>query len=281
VSSAEIIERERRWAMPAALTTFVAVGLFLASLILLATKFGASGNAELLRKIDKDSGTLVLTYLIRALGSALLAVPLLYLFRAAEARSERIRKQLIGLVIAGPLFYAGFAILTGLSLHDAAPDFVAKGIAGSGDHADNVAQNVIDNASLRDLAAGFGFGGALGFAFAMSYTCLHATRVGLLTRFWGSLGVALGVASIIFFQYTLLWIVYLGLLIAGWLPGGRPPAWAAGEAIPWPTPGEQAAESMGGDGGGGGSDADEESEGAEPANPPRERGERRKRKRRQ
>ena len=25
------------------------------------------------------------------------------------------------------------------------------------------------------------------------------------------------------------------------LPGGRPPAWAAGEAIPWPTPGEKAA----------------------------------------
>jgi hypothetical protein len=279
VSSAEIIERERRWAMPAALTTFVAVALFLASLILLATKFGASGNAELLRKIDKDSGTLVLTYLIRALGSALLAVPLLYLFRAAEARSDRVRRQLIGLVIAGPLFYAGFAIFTGLSLHDAAPDFVAKGIAGSGDHADNVAQNVINDASLHDVAAGFGFGGALGFAFAMSYTCLHATRVGLLTRFWGSLGVALGVASIIFFQYTLLWIVYLGLLIAGWLPRGRPPAWAAGEAIPWPTPGEQAAESMGGNRGDGGG-SNEEGEAAEAANSPRQRGERRKRKRR-
>ena len=25
------------------------------------------------------------------------------------------------------------------------------------------------------------------------------------------------------------------------LPGGRPPAWEAGEAIPWPTPGEKAA----------------------------------------
>ncbi len=27
----------------------------------------------------------------------------------------------------------------------------------------------------------------------------------------------------------------------GALPGGKPPAWEAGEAIPWPTPGEKAA----------------------------------------
>ena len=33
-------------------------------------------------------------------------------------------------------------------------------------------------------------------------------------------------------------------LAIGKLPGGRPPAWAAGEAIPWPTPGEKAAAEM-------------------------------------
>ena len=192
------------------------------------------------------------------------------------------RGQFVGLVIAGPLFLAAFSILTGLSLHDAAPDFVAKGIAGNGDRADDVAQNVIDDASLRDLAAGFGIGGALGFAFAMAYTCMHATRVGLLSRLWGSMGVALGVASIIFFQYTLLWIAYLGLLIAGWLPRGRPPAWAAGRAIPWPTPGERMAERMSGEQGPSAEDADPGAEGEpdEEQARPRERGERRKRKRR-
>ena len=33
-------------------------------------------------------------------------------------------------------------------------------------------------------------------------------------------------------------------LIGGWVPGGRPPAWAAGEAIPWPSPGQKAAETL-------------------------------------
>jgi hypothetical protein len=279
VSSAETIERERRWATPAAIGTFLAVGLSLASLILLGSKFGADGNAELLRKINDDSGTLVLIYVIRAVGSALLAVPLVYLFRATEARSEKVRSQLLGLVIAGPLFMAAFAIFTGLSLHDAAPDFVAKHVAGSTSHMDDAAQDAINNASFRSLAAGFGIAGALGFAFAMAYTSLHATRVGLLSRFWGSLGVALGVGSILFPQYTLIWIIYLGLLIAGWVPRGRPPAWDAGEAIAWPTPGEQMAERMGGDetdGGDSGADPDP-ADPQQPAEPPAQR---RKRKRR-
>jgi hypothetical protein len=259
LSPAEIIERERRYAPAAALAAFLAVALFLFSLVLLTSKFGADGNAELLRKVDGNSGTLVLTYVLRGLGSALLAVPFAYLFRAAQARSESMRGQFIGLVIAAPLFLAAFAVFTGLSLHDAAPDFIAKGAAhhlGNGDHADKVAGDVIDDSAFRELAAGFGIGGALGFAFAMAYTCLHATRVGLLPRFWGTLGLALGVASILFFQYTLIWVVYLGLLIAGRVPRGRPPAWAAGEAIPWPTPGEQMAERMSGE--------EESTEGGEP-----------------
>ena len=50
-------------------------------------------------------------------------------------------------------------------------------------------------------------------------------RTGLLTRFWGSLGMALGAVSFIFFQFALLWFVYLALLLLGRVPGGRPPAW--------------------------------------------------------
>jgi hypothetical protein len=287
VDPSQIIERERRRATPVALLTILAVVLFAISLVLLASKYGKGGNAELLRKVDKDSGTLILAYMIRALGSALLAVPLVYLFRAALARSETMRGQLIGLAIAGPLFLAGLAVTTGLSLHAAAPDFVAKGIAGTGDHADKVAQNVISDQTLSGLTVGFGIAGTLGFAVAMAYTCFHAMRVGLLTRFWGSLGAALGVASILVLQYTLLWIAYLGLLIGGWTPKGRPPAWAEGKAVPWPTAGEKAAESLeagpdppaSGDQDGGSGDGDDGEVGTV-VNPVHQPGERRKRKRR-
>jgi hypothetical protein len=290
VDPTQIIERERRRATPVAVLSILAVVLFAVSLVLLASKYGRGGNAELLRKVDKDSGTLILAYMIRAVGSAMLAIPLVYLFRAALARSETMRGQLIGLAIAGPLFLAGLAVATGLSLHAAAPDFVAvekaRHALGTGDHANRVAQNVISDQSLSGLTVGFGIAGTLGFAVAMAYTCFHAMRVGLLTRFWGSLGAALGVASILVLQYTLLWIAYLGLLIGGWTPKGRPPAWAEGKAVPWPTPGEKAAESLEGesdppaggdqDGGGGGDD----DEVGTVVNPVQQPGERRKRKRR-
>jgi hypothetical protein len=291
VEPSQIIERERRRATPVAVLSILAVVLFAISLFLLANKYGRGGNAELLRKVDQDSGTLILAYVIRAIGSALLAIPLVYLFRAAHARSETMRGQLIGLTIAGPLFLAVLAVATGLSLHAAAPDFVAvekaRHALGTGDHANSVAQNVINDQSLSGLTVGFGIAGTIGFAIAMAYTCFHAMRVGLLTRFWGSLGAALGVASILVLQYTLLWIVYLGLLIGGWTPRGRPPAWAAGKAVPWPTPGEKAAASLksdsdpsaGGDqdGGGSGGGDDEAGTAVEPVQQP---GERRKRKRR-
>ena len=68
--------------------------------------------------------------------------------------------------------------------------------------------------------------------------------MGLLARFFGTLGMALGVSIILLPPGTLLlflWIGWLGLLFVGRVPGGRPPAWEAGEAIPWVRPGEEPA----------------------------------------
>jgi hypothetical protein len=282
MSPEEVIARERRWAGPVAFATFAATLLFVAGLVLLGRTIGAGGESELLRNIDSHRSTMVIATLLQAISVALLAAPLLYLFRAAEARSQNMRGQLVGVVVAGPIFLAiAYALNAVINLH-AATDFLAKAHHfATTDLADKAAQKTIDDEGLRPLAAGFGIGGQLGFAVAMVYSCLHAMRVGLLTRFWGSLGMALGAVSFLFFQFTLLWFVYLGLLIARRLPRGRPPAWEAGEAIPWPTPGEAAAEEVGGVPEASGrplpQDGDAE---ADPANAPRQRGERRKRKRR-
>ena len=52
--------------------------------------------------------------------------------------------------------------------------------------------------------------------------------------------MALGV-SLLFLGFigVLVFILALGLLIVGAWPGGRPAAWEAGRAIPWPKPGEE------------------------------------------
>jgi hypothetical protein len=241
---------EARWSLPAALSALGAVALVIAAIVVSTQGVGSSnGESELLRNVDAHRSAQLISSILQAIGVALLAPPLYYLFRAAMARSDKMRGQLVGVVIAAPLFLAVLAILSGLSsLHaanqfvsDEVPRLMAKGVGLSSDRANEIANDAITEAPLRPLAAGFGLGGQLGFVVAMVYTALHAMRTGLLTRFWGSLGMALGAVSFIFFQFALLWFVYLGLLIAGWIPGGRPPAWAAGEPMPWPSPGERAA----------------------------------------
>jgi hypothetical protein len=278
----QVIARERRWSGPVAFATFAATLLFVAGLVLLGRSIGANGESELLQNIDNHRSTMVIATLMQAVAVALLAVPLTYLFRAADARSSTMRSQLIGVVIAGPLFLAIAYVLNAVINLHAATDFFPTAQRIGTDAADNAAQHVIDNQGLRPLAAGFGIGGQLGFAVGMVYTCLHAQRVGLLSRFWGSLGMALGAISFLLFQFTLLWFIYLGLLIADRLPGGRPPAWDAGEAVPLPRPGEISAADAGSvaaEASGRPLPQDGDAEAAE-ASPPRQRGERRKRKRR-
>jgi hypothetical protein len=249
------LEWEQRWARPTGLAALAAVGFVFAA-ILVATQGvgGSDGTSELLRDVDAHRSAQLISGVLEAIGMGLLALPLYYLFRAANSRSEAMRGQLVGVVVAAPLFLAALALLISFSTLSAASDFVAdevpkllaKGVALDSDRANDIARDLITEAPLSPLAAGFEIGGRIGFVIAMFYTALHAMRTGLLTRFWGSLGLALGAVSFLppFRPFVLLWFIYLGLLFTGWLPGGRPPAWASGEAEPWPTPGEKASSEL-------------------------------------
>jgi hypothetical protein len=307
--TAEALAWEGRWSLPAGLASLAAVALVVASTVVVSS-IGGGGEADLLRSAHEQAADLTLSSALQAIGIVLLAAPLYFLFRATQARSDRIRGQFVGVVVAAPLFLCVAAVLNGVATSEAADEFAA-GEATTGltiekasescegerkddakkfrdefgrgapavrrcareEVADEAASEAVSGASMRGLATGFGLGGRLGLAFALVYTCLHAMRVGLLSRFWGSLGIAVGAATLLLLiQFALIWFVYFGLLAAGWLPRGRPPAWAAGEAIPWPTPGEQAAAGLGGSEDGGGE--------AEPEQPEGPGGERRKRKRR-
>jgi hypothetical protein len=241
-SRSEALAWEERWSLRAGLAALAAVAFIVVGIVVASRTFGGGeGEAEFLRNIDQHRDAQLLSSILQGIGLVLVAGPLYFLFRAARARSETMRGQLVGIVVVAPLFMALAAVLTGVSNLDAATDFLAKHVAGNSQHADDIASNALSDASLRSLGVGLGFAGAIGFSVAMLYACLHAMRVGLLPRFWGSLGMALGAVTIFFFPYNLLWFVYLGLVLLGRLPNGRPPAWETGEAIPWPSPGEKAA----------------------------------------
>jgi hypothetical protein len=296
-----------------ATTTFLAVILMLASWVL--SEISGDGDAAILRSVHEHSGSVTLTGLLQAVGFALLSVPLVYLFRMVRARSPRVRNQLIGLVVVAPLFLALSSGLTIGARHEAANEFVAGNAksdisakeaneecvserknlgnesfgeefpAAPGGTAlkaceerkigDSEAENAIGEASLASYVSGFGIAGGLGFVVALFYSCLWAMRTGVLTRFWGSLGMALGVAALLgLILFTLIWFVYFGLLILGAVPGSRPPAWEEGEAVPWPSPGEKAAAELEP------SEADPSGEGSDPLDNGDGGPERRKRKQR-
>jgi hypothetical protein len=287
-SGAEIRAREQRWAVPVGLASIAAVVLLIASRPL---NVSGDGEADFLREAHAHGGSVLLSGLLQTLAFLLLALPLVYLFRAVQARSDRVRPQLIGLVVAAPLFLAASSAASIGITGEAADSFVAGDVkpelrateareecveerkdegadflTDEYDPAqgasplracedrkleDDAASRATKEASLAPLATGLGLAGALGFVVALLYTGLWAMRTGLLTRFWGSVGMVAGVAFLLgpLFLVALVWFVYFGLLCLGLVPGGRPRAWGAGEAVPWPTPGEKAAEELEPEGG--------------------------------
>jgi len=261
VSPEQVRERESRWALPAALAAFAAVLLlFLPGFV---SSVSGSHEAEVLRSINAHSGSVTLSSILQAAAFLLLAFPLAYLFMAARARSERVLPAVLAIVIAAPLLVGVGTVLYGQARQEAAETFVAgeakptiskqelkercedeKPVAAceKEKREDDAASNALSDASLSTPAGILTLGGGLLFAIGLFYTCLWAMRTGLLSRFWGSLGMALGIAILLgFVILAIVWFLYLGLLYLGFLPGGKPPAWEEGKAVPWQTPGEKAA----------------------------------------
>jgi hypothetical protein len=254
----ETAARDQRLMRPAALASFAAVALYLLSVIIEGSSgLHTSGAKSLqLQSFHDNSGTLLLVTIIRSLGFLLMSVPLFHLFRAARARNPRVKQEMVAFSFIGPLLFAAQGIVAWVASNNLANDFVAK--ASGSKHPAELASQMIDADSAHKVASALLIPAVLGLMVALLYFSFQAMRTGLLTRFGGSLGMALGAAMFLIFPIALivlmLWLLYMGTLFMGWAPGGRPPAWAAGEAIAWPTPGERAAASLAGEGGAPGGD---------------------------
>ena len=254
MSKAQIIERERRWAGPASAAAAAAVVLYLVS-IFIEQGAGLQSDgpeSEQLRSFHEHAGALLASTIVRGFGFALMSLPLLYLFRAAQARSDRVRPEMVGFCFLGPALLAVQGVVAWIASQNVADEFIGRAVAGG--HAARIAKDLIDNDATRQVASALLIPAVLGMAVALVYIPLQAVRTGLLSRFWGTLGMALGASMFLIFPIALLaillWLIYLALLFQGRAPGGVPPAWPAGEAIPLEVPGEKApaASAAGGDG---------------------------------
>lgn len=242
------LERERAFAQPAAIAAVSVVMLYVLSVIIeqgSGLETGGTESEQLLSFHD-NSGALLLATCIRSLAFLLLAIPFLHLFRAAKSRSERVRPEMVGFVYLGPALLAVQGVLSWLATRSVADEFVDQMVGNP--HPVALAERLVDDNSFHQIASYLAIPAVFALAVGMFYISLQAMRTGLLTRFVGSLGMALGAAMILILPIALLlttiWLVFLGLTFIGKVPGGRPPAWEMGEAIPWPTPGEKAAKEL-------------------------------------
>jgi hypothetical protein len=281
----QVLAREQGWMKRVGYASILGAALAMVGFVLLRASLSGTANFEGLEEAHAHSSSVWLSGILTLIGTTLLIAPLLFLFNAARARSTMVRGQLVGVVVLGPLLLGISGMLLAAGTQEAAnnyldgsskatlttqeasaeckddeadsdakafaDDFPASGGKTSFEaceakkQEEDRASNSIKDASLVSTAQFFGLAGGLALVVGLMYTCLRSMRAGLLTRFWGSLGMAVGIAALIGFSpIMLLWFAYFGVLLLGWLPGGRPPAWEAGEAVPWATPGERAAASL-------------------------------------
>ncbi len=283
-----ILERERRYRRPVVIASIVPLLLLVGAAAVQASGGGTSELAPAtLRTIDESSTPLILGSVMAAFAFLLLAAPLAYIFKAAQARSERMLGALLFLVVLGPVLFAAQGVLLAVGQADVAGQFVEQE-AGVGDIY-SLATNLLEDNGARSAALIASSIAVLAIIFGMVYVGLWGVRTGLLTRFHGTLGMALGASFILppLTQITLpallAWFMYFGLMLAGRTPKGRPPSWDAGEAVPPPGPGQEAAPVAAAAGGPGvieGDATEIPGIGENPNSARRERAKKRKRKRR-
>ena len=233
----EQLEWERRAGRLAAAAAFAAGVLPFISFFVLTSSVDSQGEgtAGLLTSFDDASSAFLVGAALTALGFLLLPVALGYLFRATRARRPETPRIVLPLLTAAAVGLAAAFIVEQVLFIGVAEDFAAAESMTEEVADDLVAASAVDTAQLVRLALSV----ALGAAVVL--VSLNAMRAGLVSRFVGIIGIAVGVfiAVPILGGATLIqlfWLVALGMLFLGrWPGGGRGPAWDRVEAVPWPT----------------------------------------------
>ena len=158
---------------------------------------------EELRSINEHSSALLYATIARSIGFALMAVPLFFLFRAAQARTDRMH----GVLARPRRARTGDPGRAGPD-HLVGPDRRRRRSSSSSHPASATSTrsptNLREESGGLQTAAGLLLPGMLALIFSFIYAPLWAVRTGLLTRFFGTLGMALGASLLFILQVALL-----------------------------------------------------------------------------
>jgi len=218
------------------------VGLFQGLAPALRGETSPSPRAKEVKFFSHHAFALIAGSVLVAIALAALVLILLLLLDATRFRRPEMWSGARPLVLAGGIALAlvsvGHQVVGAIETHN-----FAVGHDFSNHAVDNALTKgtpyiVID---YLDLIAG------LSLAAGMVATALGAMRVGLLPRWMGILGMFSGILIFLPLGGVTLeivpafWMVMMAILLGGRWPNGTPPAWAAGEARPWPSQAESRA----------------------------------------
>jgi hypothetical protein len=177
---------------------------------------------------------------LQAIAMLALAWAVTFLAVCARARRPELPRYLIYVTMVGAVLVAAATLLDGVGRLIAINDFLDSD--RTVDAARDVnSQPLLGTAFLiRQLAP-------LALAAGLLLVSLNAMRVGLLTRFLGVLGMISGGLTVFsgFFLFgpfvQAFWLLSLGFVFLN-VRDGAPPAWRTGQAEPWPSQREIAAQ---------------------------------------
>lgn len=203
-----------------------------------------SPRAAEVRYIDHHVLGLISGSVLTAIAVGLLVVVVLFILDATHFRRPETWSAARPLVLVGGVAVAALNLIHEIILVVEAHSFTT-GHDFSGKAVDKA---LLTGGPLGVLLALAGLVAALALAVGMIAAMVATMRAGLLPRWLAVLGIFSGLLFLPLFGANTLqliptfWMVATGILLLGRLPGGDPPAWAAGEARPWPSQAEVRAE---------------------------------------
>ena len=172
---------------------------------------------------------------IQGVGVLALAWTVAFLFDCARARRPAMKPATRTVIIVAGVVSAIGAIVYASLLAVKAHQFATQGIQTYPQAHKLTSSAALPVLQTLDIAAQFGLD------ICLILISLNAMRVGLLPRFLGYTGIVVGIAGMLLIgsaPAAALEVFFMGALaylFSGRWPGGEPPAWKTGEAVPWPS----------------------------------------------
>ncbi|HEY5193323.1 MAG TPA: hypothetical protein VIJ39_05560 [Solirubrobacteraceae bacterium] len=197
-----------------------------------------SPRAAEVKFIDHHAFNLIAGNVLTAL--AILALTLTLLFIQDSTRFRRPQTWPLGrpLVLVGGIGYALLNLIHEVTLAIEAHKFAS----GTDFSSKAVERALLTSGSLGIALTLLGLIAALALTVGMIAVMVGSLRAGLLPRWLSMFGILAALLFLPLFGSSLvttliptLWLAATGFLLWERWPSGDPPAWAAGEARPWPS----------------------------------------------